>query len=222
METNPSLPVEHQHIPVNHRGLHDFLYSSDDEHSASEVTTTPELANKDEQVMPLATWCEFSQNAKVAGVYAVLDTEQRTQYVGYSRNVLLALNSHVAQNGQQTCTFVRVQTFKYPKRTEMEAVRDAWLSALDSLPPGNGEMSQMWAGTVGEAAQAVMSADERNAYEEKKLKLRKAMADTVATESEAMDASATERHQKLEAAVKNDDWSSVINESEHQSQPPNI
>ena len=207
METNENVPIEHKNVPVEHRGLHDFLYTGD-EHAAT-VTTTPDLVSSGAIVLPLDAWCEC-QNVRVAGVYAVLDIERHTQYVGYSRNVLLSLKGHVTQNGQETCAFVRVQTFKFPKREEMEKLRDAWLCELDSVPPGNGEMSEMWVSTVGEAARAAMSAAERNAYEEKKLKLRKAIADTTLTESEVTDKSDASRRQSLNAAVKNDDWSSVI------------
>jgi hypothetical protein len=93
----------------------------------------------------------------------------------------------------------------------MEKLRDVWLKELGNVPPGNGDASQMWASTVGEAARAAMSAAERNAYEEKKLKLRKAIADTrLELESEATDETDTSRRRRLDAAVKNDDWSSVI------------
>lgn len=215
METNENVPVEHKNVPVEHRGLHDFLYNSGDEHTVT-VTATQNIDS--DLVMPLDAWCQYSQNAKVAGVYAVLDAERRTQYVGYSRNVLLSLKGHVAQNGQETCAFVRVQTFKFPKREEMEKLRDAWLSELSTVPNGNGAARQMWAGTVGEASRAAMSAAERNAYEEKKLKLRKAIADsTLSSELETMDESDASRRQKLDAAVQNDDWSSVINSQTQQT-----
>lgn len=211
VETNENVPIEHQSVPESHRGLHEFLYASDDEHAATEVTVIPEVENNGTEVLPIEAWSGLSQNAKLAGVYAVLDEERNTQYVGYSRNVLLSLNSHVAQLGQSTCAFVRVQTFKYPKRTEMENLRDAWIKELDSVPPGNSEDSESWASTVGEAARVSMSATERNAYEEKKLKLRKAIADaTLSRESEVMDANDAQRRQKLDAAVKNDDWSSMF------------
>jgi hypothetical protein len=56
-----------------------------------------------------------------------------------------------------------------------------------------------------------MSADEQKAYEEKKLKLRKAMADSTLTkELETAAKSEGERANDLEAAVNNDDWSAVI------------
>ena len=202
METKNNGSIEHQNVPEAHRGLHDFLYQSDQEHSAKEVNTTPDLERIGTEVLPLETWRSHSANTKVAGVYAVLDTVGCTQYVGYSRNILLALNAHVARNGSESCAFVQVQTFKYPKRDEMEKLRDEWLSALDSIPPGNGEASEQWAGTVGEAVRTAMSTEERNAYEEKKLKLRKAMADTTLLNEP----------QNKDTGVENGDWSSTIDE----------
>jgi hypothetical protein len=210
-------PIEHQNIPENHRGLHDFLYSSDEEHDVVDQTINLDLNNNGTEVLPIAIWCESSQNTKIAGVYAVFDQKHNTQYIGYSRNVLLSLNSHVAQLGQSTCAFVRVQSFKYPKRTEMENLRDAWLAELDTIPPGNDTQTGLWASTVGEAARVAMSATERNAYEEKKLKLQKAIADQTLNRTESLDATELERRQKLESAVENDDWSAIINESSKSS-----
>ncbi|MDZ7952393.1 GIY-YIG nuclease family protein [Nostoc sp. DedQUE09] len=211
METQHNPPIEHQNVPINHRGLHDFLYSSDNEHAAIEVSITPELANNGTEIIEFEGWSVAAQNAKIAGVYAVLNAQRRTQYIGYSRNVLLSLNSHLRQNGRQKCAFVRVQAFKFPKRQEMEDLRDAWIAELESTPPGNATESGMWASTVGEATKAVMSEAQLQAYEEKKLKLRKAMADTtLSKELETMDASEAERQRQLEAAVKNDDWSVII------------
>ncbi|MBX9253684.1 GIY-YIG nuclease family protein [Desmonostoc muscorum CCALA 125] len=211
METQHNQPIEHQNVPTNHRGLHDFLYSSDDEHATTQVSITPELINNSTEITSVEAWCAAAENAKIAGVYAVLDAERRTQYIGYSRNVLLSLNGHITQNGEQKCAFVRVQAFKFPKRQEMEDLRDAWIAELESTPPGNATDRGMWASTVGEAAKAVMSEVERQAYEEKKLKLRKAMADTtLSKDSQTTDASETERRRQLEAAVTNDDWSVII------------
>ena len=52
-----------------------------------------------------------------------------------------------------------------------------------------------------------MSAAERQAYDEKKLKLRKAMAEA---ESREVGEEEGDRHQDLETAVTQDDWSSVV------------
>lgn len=223
---DPTTPIEHQNVPQGHQGLHGFLYSSDNEHAVVDAHI-PDLESDGAQVLAITTWCggthpegNRAANAKLAGVYAVLDCDRQVQHIGISRNVMLSLNSHVTQLGRDTCAFVRVQTFKFPKRSEMEALRDSWLAELDRIPPGNSDDSNLWAGTVGEAATVAMSTAERSAYEEKKLKMRKAMADSnLSKELEASanssDPAEIERRQNLEAAVQNDDWSAVINAQKH-------
>ena len=159
-----------------------------------------------ETVTPLNSWCEAAGNAKIAGVYAVLNGDRHTQYIGYSRNVALALRGHVTQIGADICAFVRVQPFKFPKRDEMEALQNAWIAELDATPSGNMDDSGLWANTIGAAAIAAMSAAERQAYDEKKLKLRKAMAEADSRDEEGEG----DRRQDLESAVTEDDWSSVV------------
>ncbi|TAH25719.1 MAG: GIY-YIG nuclease family protein [Oscillatoriales cyanobacterium] len=198
MNADRDVAIEHQNVPVAHEGLHNFLYSSDSEHSAS--TAISELENDGTQVMSIDTWRMIASNAKVAGVYAVTDSSRNTQYVGYSRNILLSINGHIAQNGAENCAFVRVQTFKFPKREEMESLRDAWIAEIGSIPPGNGAQSEMWASTVGQAARSAMSAAEQQAYDS-----------TLSKELETAAKSDGEGHQHLEAVVNNDDdWSAVI------------
>jgi hypothetical protein len=207
-----NLPIEDQNVPVAHQGLHSFLYSSDDEHGSLTPSTT--LVNDGTEVVPVESWRSHINRVKVAGVYAVLDSQHRTQYIGYSRDVQQSLEGHIAQQGTETCALVRVQTFKFPTRQAMEALRDEWIAALDRVPPGNQEGQGAWAKTVGEAARATMTDAERNAYEDKKLKLRKAMADTSLTDELAQNKpqndTEAERRRKLEAAVENDDWSAVV------------
>lgn len=212
MENTPDLAIEHQNVPTNHQGLHDFLYSDADEHA---VTTTQPQLNLDSSdcIFPLADWQSLAENARVAGVYAVLDSMHKTQYVGYSRNVLTSIKGHLAEHGSDICTFVRVQVFKFPKREEMESLRDTWICELATVPPGNAGMGGVWATTVGEIAQAAMSESERVAYEEKKLKLRRAMADSAL--SRELDATAItdqQKHDNFTAAMTEDNWSAVIQE----------
>jgi hypothetical protein len=196
--------IEHQNVPQEHRGLHDFLYSSTDEHgaeTASEAATITADTNTS-----IEDWCNAAQNAKVAGVYAVLNNSQQTQYIGYSRNVTLSLRSHLTAHGSEVCAWVRVQPFKFPKREEMEQLRDRWISELPSLPPGNTAGSADWASTVRDAAAQVMSEADRVIYEEKKLKLRKAMADGSLHKEESA------ASQDLAAKIQDDNWSAVISE----------
>lgn len=205
---NPTAPIEHQNVPVAHESLHNFLYSADDEHGAGIATAAADLESQGDQLMALADWCEQAAGTKIAGVYAVLNADKAVQYVNYSRNVLLSLQSHRTVAGPDRCTFLRLMTFKFPRREEMEALRDRWIAESPVAPPGHGSESNLWAETIGQAAQLAMTSADREAYEEKKLKLRKAMADqglTAAGTGEDAD-----RQQKLAAEVVNDDWSKVI------------
>lgn len=212
MESNQNTPLEHQNVPVAHEGLHSFLYSSDSEHTTASEPVAIE-ANGTE-ITEISVWEKQAENAKIPGVYAVIDSDRIYQYIGYSRDVLRSVKGHIAQNGTQVCYYIRVKTFKFPKRQAMEALKEEWMAELDYLPSGNTAEGNSWASTIGEAAKATMTEAEKNAYEEKKLKLRKAMADATLVDELAKQDSQTEsevqRRQKLEAAVKNDDWSSVI------------
>ena len=212
MESNQNTPLEHQNVPVAHQGLHSFLYSSDDEHSAD---ATPGAIDSDgTNVTSISEWSQQNSNVKVAGVYAVIDGDRIYQYVGYSRDVLRSVQGHIAQNGADVCSYIRVKTFGFPKRQEMEALKNEWIAELGYTPAGNSEGGNTWARTIGEATKASMTEAEKNAYEEKKLKLRKAMADPSLvdelTPTNAQSEAEVQRREKLEAAVKNDDWSSVI------------
>ncbi|MEA5466214.1 GIY-YIG nuclease family protein [Leptothoe sp. PORK10 BA2] len=213
MSLENSDPIEHQNVPQAHRGLHDFLYSSTDEHSV-EPTVVSAPAQTVDTPVAVSDWCGQSQHAKVAGVYAVLNSAQQTQFVSYSRNVALSLRSHLTQKGEDICAMVTVQPFKFPQRDAMEQLRDEWIAALPSPPPGN--VDGTWAKTIKDAATQVMSAAERDAYEEKKLKLRRAMADGSLQQEEAK-VQANQR-QDLAAAMDEDNWSAVIREQTKETQ----
>jgi hypothetical protein len=211
VENPTDLPLEHQNVPTNHQGLHDFLYSAADEHAVT--TAQPQLTIDSDVVLPMSEWQALAENARVAGVYAVLDNVDRTQYVGYSRNVLTSLKGHLAEHGSDVCAGVRVQVFKFPKREEMESVRDNWIAELAEVPPGNTGEGGIWATTVGEIAKAAMSDAEKAAYEEKKLKLRRAMADgALSRELDAATLSNEQKRDNFVAAMTDDNWSAVIQE----------
>lgn len=206
-------PLEHQNVPQAHQGLHDFLYSADDEHSAA-IAIAPIAERIVADPVNLKAWCDEAQEVKVAGVYAVFDGDRQPQFIGYSRNVALSLRSHLTQKGEAICALMSLQPFKFPKRDAMEQLRDEWIAALPSPPPGN--LDGTWASTVQAAATQVMSAAEREAYEAKKLKLRRAMAD--GTLSKEIIKSEAEQRQDLAAAVEDDNWSAVIREQTQETQ----
>ena len=207
--------IEHQNIPAAHQGLHDFLYSAGDEHAA-EAAETPELVSESDRPMPVQAWCDLAQNAKVAGVYAVLDRDRQTQFIGYSRNVSLSLRSHLTQKGDAVCALVKVQTFKFPKRDAMAALQADWIAALPSPPPGN--VDGTWASTVREAASQTMSAAEREAYEAKKQKLRRAMAEEAPVAPSKANPLGEHPQADLTAAMTDDNWSALIREQTQETQ----
>ncbi len=214
--SDPATPIEHQNVPQAHQGLHDFLYSAADEHGAETVEAVPILDSATDIPVALAAWCDEASNAKVAGVYAVLDGDRQTQFIGYSRNVALSLRGHLTSKGETTCAFAKVHPFKFPKRDAMEALKAEWMEALPSPPPGNSDGT--WAGTIKEAASKVMSPAEREAYEEKKLKLRRAMADgTLKQVATKVQGDAAQRAD-LAAAMDEDNWSAVIREQTKETQ----
>jgi hypothetical protein len=215
VDSKQPVGIEHQNVPASHQGLHEFLYSSEDEHTSA---SGDRLEDDSAGIFPLEVWCDRSNPAKVAGVYVVLNLDRCPQYIGYSRNVSLALKSHLTQFGSYICALVRVQPFKFPKREEMEKLRDAWIAELDQVPHGNAIGSEGWAGTIGEAAIASMSVEERQIYEEKKLKLRKAMAEQVLSHEHAI-ATSDARHENLKAAIEDDNWSAAVQEQTQETHP---
>ncbi|NJK30244.1 MAG: GIY-YIG nuclease family protein [Acaryochloris sp. RU_4_1] len=213
---NPTA-IEHQNVPQEHQGLHNFLYGSEDEHTAA--VTTLLTASATASPIPISVWIEEAGEAKIAGVYAVFDQANTPHYIGYSRNVSLSLKSHLTQHGEEICALVKVQPFTFPKRAEMEQLRDEWIAALPSPPPGNTNGSSEWAGTLKDAAVQAMSVEERQAYEDKKVKLQKAMALGVAQTGSSQSQSEAERRQNLESAIKDDNWSAVIREQTQETRP---
>lgn len=207
-------PIEHQNVPQAHQGLHDFLYSAGDEHASNSSTADPIMERVVTTPVAIQAWCDEAGDSKVAGVYTVLDRDRTPQFISYSRNVALSLRGHITQKGEDSCAWMTIQPFRIPKRDAMEQLRDEWIAALPSPPPGNIDGS--WARSVREAATQAMSPAEREAYEAKKLKLRRAMAD--GTLNKAVIKNEAEKRQDLAAAMTDDNWSAVVQEQTKETQ----
>jgi hypothetical protein len=208
VNNTPDLQIEHQNIPTNHQGLHDFLYSAADEHA---VVAQAQIELDRDAILPAIEWRALAENARVAGVYAVLNTQKQTQYIGYSRNISTSLKGHIATHGSDICAYIQVRIVKSSKREEMENLRDSWIAELGLVPPGNTDLSEGW--TTGEVNKAAMSEPERAAYEEKKLKLRRAMADgTLSRELDPPVITDDQKRDNFTAAMTEDNWSAVIKE----------
>jgi hypothetical protein len=77
------------------------------------------------------------------GVYAIFDTNQILQFIGYSRDVFLSLRQHLIRQ-PQACCWVKVETIKQPSRSILEAIEKAWIFENGSIPVGNGSDKNKW------------------------------------------------------------------------------
>ena len=106
--------------------------------------------------------------------------------------LLTLFQGHLTRVGEERCAKCRVMVFAnraMATRTALEEQAAAWMAASGTTPPGNGVEQEAWEGEAAVKAAAagddeaggpvldlsVMSPAERAAYEEQRLKMRKAM-----------------------------------------------
>lgn len=96
------------------------------------------------------------------GVYAILDSEQILQYVGYSRDIFLSLKQHLVRQPSK-CHWIKIKTIERPSRSILEDIRQAWIEENGSLPVGNGEEEAKWTQPID--AKPAMTEEEKATYE---------------------------------------------------------
>eukprot|EP00882_Tetradesmus_deserticola_P012317 GHRQ01013056.1.p1 GENE.GHRQ01013056.1~~GHRQ01013056.1.p1 ORF type:complete len:463 (+),score=198.26 GHRQ01013056.1:85-1389(+) len=223
--TLPSV-VTNDAVPEGHKSLHNALYGQEgDAHASSRRYNFREGEDDGSSILAVPGFLASREGEKPLGVYAVYDERHALQFVGYSRNMVLAVKTHLAQVGEERCAFVRPMVFAnraMASRTHMEAQVEAWLAEAGVTPPGNGVEAQLWGGGGSSEASSeeggsaavdvsLMSPADRAEYEERKLKLRKAMGESLADDVD-VDADAAQRRLALMAAVSGDNWSSVVSQ----------
>jgi len=208
--------VTDANVPEGHVGLHSMLYG-DGGAEAHDATSVYEIrAGEDDgsTVVSLGAYVEARDSEKPLGVYAVYDAKKEVQYVGYSRNVVVALKTHLKRLGAETCAYTRVMVFAnkaMATRANMEAEVKNWIREVESTPPGNApEGRERWDELSAAVAAQAMSPAELAAYEEKKLKMRKAMGENLFDEVDGETAEGKQRRLNFLQAVEGDDWSGVI------------
>eukprot|EP00879_Flechtneria_rotunda_P013458 GHRR01014052.1.p1 GENE.GHRR01014052.1~~GHRR01014052.1.p1 ORF type:complete len:432 (+),score=154.38 GHRR01014052.1:100-1395(+) len=225
-----SAPVTDQAVPEGHKSLHGYLYGEGDAdaHRISQYTFR-QGEDDGSSIVPMSDYLRSRQGEKPLGVYAIYDQHQQLQYVGYSRNIVLAVKGHVSRMGKERVAFIRPMVFAnkaMASRTHMQAEADSWLAKAGTTPPGNLAEQHLWEGSSsgsssdgnGSAVEdgatldlSLLSPAERAEYEEKKLKLRKAMGENLMDDQDT-DADAAQRRLALIAAVEGDNWSAVVND----------
>ncbi|GMH82822.1 hypothetical protein TL16_g09392 [Triparma laevis f. inornata] len=184
--------------------MHDALYGdgeahgSDPTHGAGLTPTEVDAAFEEQTKMPppppptltedrtlpvqiLLRGLEASE-AKVAAVYAVYSGSDRStcEFVGLTRHLAVSLRAHVSNSEiSKSCKMVRAVSFKYPQRSAMEEVKARWEGeAKDANAPSVNADTNLWATSQAAAASVGMTEEEKVEFENKKAKMRRAMADS--------------------------------------------
>ncbi|KAK9852334.1 hypothetical protein WJX84_005018 [Apatococcus fuscideae] len=194
-------------VPQEHQGLHGFLYGEGGAEAHDSDATYQLRQGEDDgsQVMETAYFLDSRGDERPMGIYALYDTQEQLQYVGYSRNLVLAVQGHLAKVGPAACAHVRVTVIAnkaMATRSVLEREAANWLDEAGFLPPGNGRDRAQWEGPL--------SSGVNSAWEEKKLKMRKAMGENLGDDVAGETLDAKQRRLQLIKAVEGDDWSSVI------------
>lgn len=205
-------------VPEGHKELHSYLYEETGKaHESNSTYYFREGEDDGTTLLPTARYLEARTGEKPTGVYAIYDTKRNLQFVSFSRNVVLAIKAHFSRVGEDKCAFVKVMVFAnkaMQSKSALEREAANWLEEAGTLPPGNGAEKDLWIQDSPFDAKS-MSATERAAYEEKKLKLRKAMGEKLGdtdTDVSMLNEDAAQRRLNLIKAVEGDNWSAVVEE----------
>ena len=124
-------------------------------------TTVPALSSLD--FIPYLQAGEIPADlAGKVGVYAIFDAAKALQYVGYSRDIYLSLKQHFVRC-PHACHWLKVQTVERPSRTLLEEIRQAWIAASATTPPGNQTEANVWTQPID--AKLTMTDAEKAAYD---------------------------------------------------------
>ena len=95
------------------------------------------------------------------GIYAIFDQNKIMQLVNYSRDIFLSLKQHLVRK-PNSCYWVKVETINRPNRTQLETIRDAWITENGVQPAGNGADEITWNHPID--AKLVMTDEEHINY----------------------------------------------------------
>ena len=99
---------------------------------------------------------------KKVGVYAIFDTENALQYIGYSRDIYASLKQHLVRCPQQ-CHWIKFKTIDRPSRTILEEIKSAWIAENGMTPVGNDTQAKVWTEAID--VKPMLSPQERERYE---------------------------------------------------------
>ncbi|MBL1210889.1 GIY-YIG nuclease family protein [Geminocystis sp. GBBB08] len=111
------------------------------------------------------------------GIYAIFNQEQKLEYIGYSRNLLMSLKQHLVRQTEK-CYWFKFYLIERPSRSILEEIRSNWLAENEDLPKGNAEEEILWTQPID--AKLTMTQEDKAEYEKNdelgKIKLLKKVA----------------------------------------------
>ncbi len=96
------------------------------------------------------------------GIYAIFDQDKTLQLVNYSRDIYLSLKQHLVRQ-PKSCYWLKVQTIDKPNRTQLETIREAWITENGVMPSGNSSDEAAWNQPIN--AKLAMTDEEQVGYE---------------------------------------------------------
>jgi hypothetical protein len=97
------------------------------------------------------------------GIYAIFDSSQLLQFVGYSRDIYLSLKQHLVRQ-PDCCYWVKATTIDRPNRTWLDSVQSAWIAENASIPVGNGDANAVWLDPI--STRQTMTTAEQDSFDD--------------------------------------------------------
>lgn len=94
------------------------------------------------------------------GIYAIFDSDQQLQYIGYSRDVYQSLKQHLVRK-PNCCQWYKLQVIERPSRSILETLKQAWTEEHSSFTP-SAAVEAEWTAAID--AKAQMTAAEQAEY----------------------------------------------------------
>eukprot|EP01024_Parvocaulis_polyphysoides_P042725 TRINITY_DN3900_c0_g1_i17.p1 TRINITY_DN3900_c0_g1~~TRINITY_DN3900_c0_g1_i17.p1 ORF type:complete len:452 (+),score=70.09 TRINITY_DN3900_c0_g1_i17:27-1358(+) len=214
--------ISDTNVPEGHQSLHGFLYDADTEsvHNINSDSLNKYSQEEDdgEVLISIERYLNERENVKQLSVFGVYDANKNLQYVGYSRNTVGSLRGILSKVGNERCAFLRTKIFRDKRmasRSVMEEEAQKWIDQADSVPPGNSVESELWSGNQGIVRK--LSEIELEEYEMLKLKMKKAMGESLNKDTDQESEQAKIRRLKTIQAVEGDNWSAVISQQTEQT-----
>lgn len=198
-------------VPEGHKGLHGFLYGDGgaEKHDSDSTYAVRQGEDDGSVILPVSDYLDGREGEQPVGVFSVYDSRKNVQYVGYSRNIVVSVRGARERVGEEKCAYTRTMVFAnkaMQTKATLERQVQNWLEECGTIPPGNGVEQEIWQGSKA------MTPAEQAIYEEKALKMKKAMGVNLHDPIPGETPDAAQRRLNLIKAVKGDNWSAVIDE----------